>query len=112
MRPVTVTTPAATGPSAPVVLDQYLTPTNVSLNVKFGTAAATCSVQYSFDDPWAVYATDYNTNATWYFHPDMNNMLVDRQSTLDGLTPRAVRLNNILWTSGQPTLTVIQAGIK
>lgn len=111
MRPVKLTAPASTGPSAPCVLDQYLTPTNVALAVEFGTAVATSKVQYSPDDPFAVYATDYNTNANWYDHPTLTGLTTDAQDNF-AVPMRALRLNNTAWTSGQPTLTIIQAGIR
>jgi len=111
MRPVVVVAPAATGPSSPVVLDQYLTPANVLLGIKINSATATCKVQYSFDDPWATYATDYNTNATWLDHPILTSITADAADNL-AVPARAVRLNNTAWTSGQPSLTVIQAGVR
>lgn len=110
MRPVTVQGPASTGPSPPVVLDQYLNPQEAGLVVEFpGSASATCKAQYSLDDPYATYATDYNTNATWFDHATITGKTAAFAANL-GVVARAVRLNNTVWGSGQPTLTVVQTG--
>lgn len=118
MRAVTVSAPGTTpgtGPSPPVILDQMLTPQDVGLIVKFGTAVATTKVQWSLDDPFAVYATDYNTNATWV---DDKNLTALTSVTAGvpvcaagfPIPVRAVRINNTAWTSGTVTLTVVQVG--
>lgn len=110
MRSVIVLGPAAIGVSTPVVLDQYLNPQEAGLAVQFPAgAAATCKVQYSLDDPFATYATDYNTNAVWYDHATITAKTANFSANL-GVIARAVRLNNTAWTSGQPTLTVVQTG--
>jgi len=109
MRPVKVTSAAATGVTAPVVIDQYLNPSTILLVIEFGSAVATCTVQYSADDPFATYATDYNTNAVWLDHPTLAAQTADSADNIS-VPVRAVRLNTTAWTSGQPTLTVIQAG--
>lgn len=110
MRPIILSAPAATGVSSPAILDIYLTPFQVTLAVEFGTASATTTVQYSCDDPFAAYATDYNTDAVWFNHPTLVTLTANGVDTLT--TPvRAVRLDNTGWVSGIVTLTVIQAGV-
>jgi hypothetical protein len=109
MRPVTVTL-AAAGVSAPVVIDQYLAPINLGISVVV-TNTNTTKVQYSLDDPFAAYATDYNTNATWF---DAAAPLASITATTYGsiTTPvRAVRLNCTSFTSGSAAMTVVQAGM-
>lgn len=110
MRPVIVQTPAATGPSPPVILDQYLNPQEAGLALEWPAgASATAKVQYSLDDPYGVYATDYNTNAVWYDHATITGKTANFSGNL-GVVARAVRANNTVWASGQPTLTVVQTG--
>ncbi|CAB4167518.1 hypothetical protein UFOVP868_25 [uncultured Caudovirales phage] len=116
MRPVYVTNDAQEI-SLPVVLDIYVNPEHVSVTVTV-TDTNTSKVQYSFDDPWATYATDYNTNATWIDAGSplasittgtVSSFLVN-SSTLSGPV-RAVRLNTTSYTSGSAKMTVIQSGI-
>jgi hypothetical protein len=110
VRPIVLSAPGSTGPSAPAILDIYLTPFQITLAVEFGTASATSKVQYSCDDPYATYATNYNTDAVWFDHPTLVNLTANGVDTIT--TPvRAVRLDNTAWTSGVVTLTVIQAGV-
>ncbi len=115
MRSVTVTSPAATGPSTPVILDQHLTPQDVGVAIEFGTASLTTKLQFSLDDPYTTYATDYNTNAIWY---DDKNLTALTSNTAGipicasgfPIPVRALRINNTGWTSGTATLTVVQCG--
>lgn len=110
MRSVVVNGPAGTGVSAPVVLDQYLNPQEAGLAVEFSAgASATAKVQYSLDDPFASYATDYNTNAVWYDHATITGKTANFTANL-GVVARAVRLNNTVWASGTVSLTVVQTG--
>lgn len=110
MRPVVVLSAAAlNGLSIPVVLDYHLTPANIGLAITMNGAVATCVVQLSLDDPFATYATDYNTNATWFDHPVLTGITSDSVDNLS-IPARAVRLKNTAWTSGNPKLTVVQAG--
>ena len=116
MRPIVVATPAAAGTtvsptsagaSAAVILDYYLTPGNIALQVTFpNSAVATTQVELTCDDP---FATTFASSANWVQHPVLNTLTA---LSIDNLSipARAVRLNNTAWTSGTPTLTVIQAG--
>lgn len=93
MRQVTVTADA-TGVTAPVVLDQYLTPFNVTYaNSGSGT------VQVTTTDPFAGTALTWATAPTT--SPNAANFL--------GQPYRAIRLSG---AAENDTLTVIQAGIK
>lgn len=103
--------------SAPVVLDYHLTPQQIMLAYEQRGASAQCSIQWSPDDPFATYATDYNTNANWYDVAGMTAIITDTQYTLGGtgsdnnFPARAVRVKTNSYTSGvAPLLTVIQAG--
>lgn len=109
MRP-TVVTLTATGTSSPVVLDYLVSPFNIGLFVDTTATTNVATVQYSFDDPWASYATDYNTNATWVNHPTMTAVSVDTDGNI-AYPCRAVRLTATNITASQSVkLTVIQAG--
>lgn len=117
MRPIYLSANTnALGVSAPVVLDQYLTPFNVTLAVElFGNTGggASYTVQYSLDDPYGTYAVDYNTNATWYNHPTLVTLAADATDVF--YTPvRAVRmLTTTPGTGGTqtPRLVIVQAGV-
>jgi hypothetical protein len=109
MRAVNVVL-TATGNSAPVVLDQYISPFNITLALVV-SGTNTTTVQFTADNPAAVYVTNYNTNATWFNHPDMNSMTVNEIGNI-AFPVRAVRLNCSAYTSGSATLTILQAGIK
>lgn len=115
MRPVYATAgTTSSSVSIAVVLDQYLDPTDVLLAVElYGNTSGGSSytAQYSPDDPYATYATDYNTNANWYA-TSLNAVGVDSSATL-GFPARAVRLaTNVVGTGGTqtPRMVVIQAG--
>ena len=107
MRPTTVTVSAASGISTPVELDYLVSNFNVGLAVT-SSGAHSSKVQISYDDPFAAYVTDYNTNATWFDHATLTNVTGNAQGSQT--TPvRAVRLNK---ASGAPAvaLTVVQSG--
>lgn len=118
MRPVYLTASgSSSGVSKPCVLDQYLTPSDTlcAFELKGNTTGSpSYAIQVSPDDPFAAYATDYNTNGTWYTLPGFGAMGADAQTTL--ATPwRAVRLLTVAAGSAgtaTPTLTVIQAGAR
>lgn len=100
--------------SQPAILDQYLTPFNVTLTVElFGTSGGSYTVKYSNDDPYGTYATDYNTNANWYSHSTLVTLSADATDVL--YTPvRAVRLQTIAAGTGAtqtPRLVILQAGV-
>ncbi len=115
MRSVTVSAPSDTGPSNPVILDQHLTPQDVGVLIKFGTASATTKLQWSLDDPFATYATDYNTNATWVDDKNLTSLTsvtagIPICASGFPIPVRALRINNTSWVSGVVTLTVVQVG--
>lgn len=107
MRPVVVTVAAASGNSNPVVVDYFFDPMNVGIAVT-ATGTHSSKVQVSYDDPWAVYATDYNTNATWFDHATLTSITGNAQ----GAQTTPVRAFRLVKASGTPavTMTVIQAG--
>jgi hypothetical protein len=112
MRPIILTAPASTGASQPAVVDYLQAPVTIGLMIEFpNSASATCAVQYTYDDPFATYATNWATNANWQTHP----ILTGITSNSDGYiaTPvRGIRLNNTAWASGNPTLTIVQGGVQ
>lgn len=96
----------ASGVTAPVPLDQYISPFNVSLAI-VPAGTATFTVQYTFDDP---FAADFTAaTATWFNHPD----LTSESGNMDGnfaFPVRATRLN-VSATDADVTFYVTQAGI-
>lgn len=94
----------------PVVLDMYQNPMNVSV-VARSTGNNSGTIQISYDDPFAAYASSYSGNATW-----TNSGVVAPGATTilqySGAPIRALR-----YAPGGPTnsgalvLTVIQAGL-
>lgn len=107
MRPFTTSALGSVTISAPIIVDYMQTDFNVGLVLNVVTGTNTSSVQYSLDDPTATYATDYNTDATWFDVTGMDAKTADTSAAL--IVPcRAVRLNMTAWTSGSATLTVVQ----
>ena len=108
MRLVSVT---QTGPglSAPIVLDQYVSPENTGwAAVLNGTA--TYAVEFSQDDPFAAYATDYNTNGNW---TQLTGYTAVTTSKFDNTAypVKALRIN-IASGTGSVRFNVNQSGVR
>lgn len=108
MRPIRITV-ASQAASAPIPLDHYQGPFNVGIAVVVSAGATlTYSVEHTFDD---VFAPGFSAaSATWF----PNSGLASKATTLDGnyaFPIMAVRLNVTAYTSGNATMTVIQAGM-
>lgn len=100
MRQVTVTADA-TGVTAPVVLDQYLTPFQVTY-AKSGSG----TVQVSATDPYPVENQDFvEATFTWISAPTS----APNTTTFLAQPYRAIRLSG---GAEGDTLTVIQSGVK
>lgn len=111
MRPVTVIN-TQTGNSRPIVLDYML---DFQVGFVFDADGTnTNDLEVSYDDPFATYATDYNTNAVWFKVTDFTGMGgADVQGNLPPDRPvRAVRLNTTAYTNGSPRLTIVQGGSR
>jgi len=63
MRPYTTPALGSVTISDPVKVDYAQHDFNIGLSLNVVSGTNTSSVQYSLDDPDAVYATDYNTDA-------------------------------------------------
>ena len=108
MRPFTTPAVGAVAISDPVKVDYIQMDFNIGLSLNVVSGTNTSSVQYSLDDPDADYATDYNTDATWYDVPGLDAKTANTSVAL--IIPcRAVRLNMTAFTSGSATLTIVQA---
>jgi len=108
MRPYTTPALGSVTISDPVKVDYAQHDFNIGLSLNVVSGTNTSSVQYSLDDPDAEYATDYNTDATWYTVTGLSGVTADTSVAL--IIPcRAVRLNMTAWTSGTATLTIVQA---
>jgi hypothetical protein len=101
MRQIVVTVPAAATTTAPVILDQYIAPFQVSY-----THTGSGTVQVTFTDPYPKVNGDFTTASfTWVTAATT----APNSATSIGQPVRAMRLSGA--TAGD-TLTVIQAGIK
>jgi hypothetical protein len=101
MRQTTVTVPAEATVTAPVVLDQYISPFEVSY-AKTGSG----TVQVSLTDPFPVSNGNFVAPSfTWVTAPTG----APNSATSLGQPFRAIRLSGA--TAGD-TLTVVQAGAK
>lgn len=109
MRPVQINITSA-AVTAPVVLDYLANPFSVGLSLNFttGNGNGTVTVQYSFDDPYAAYATDYGTNANWISLASLTAKTSDADGTLSSPV-RAVRANCTVYNSGSIKFTTIQS---
>jgi hypothetical protein len=106
MRQVVQTT-ETTETLAPVPMDQYISPFNVSVAI---TTLGNCTTttQYTFDD---VFSNDFDAlTAEWFDHPDLTNVADDQVGNF-AFPVKAIRLNV---TSNNPgnkvTFYVTQAG--
>ena len=96
MREVIVTASGVSGQTAPVVLDQYIAPFQVSY-----ANSGTGTVQVSYTNPYPVVNQDFTAASfTWVTGP--TGGFID-------FPVRAIRING--GVTGD-TLTVIQAGVK
>jgi hypothetical protein len=108
MRPVS-TTVTGEGVSAPIPLDNYISPFNVGFGVVI-SGLPTYSVQHTFDD---VFSSSFNpATATWFTHPT----IVNQTTNADGnyaFPVVAVRLSvsAVGEGGGSATFKLIQAGI-
>jgi hypothetical protein len=101
MRQIVVTVPAAATTTAPVILDQYIAPFQLSY-----THTGTGTVQVTFTDPYPVVNGNFTTaNFAWV----TAGTTAPNGSSSVGQPIRAMRLSGA--TAGD-TLTVIQSGIK
>lgn len=108
MRPVRVTVSSATV-SAPIPMDQYISPFNVGFGVTLSAGATlTYKVQHTFDD---VFASGFDpSTAAWFDHATVTG----KTASTDGnyaFPVSAIRLNVTAYTGGTATMNVLQAGI-
>lgn len=108
MRPVRVTV-GALASSAPIPLDNYQVPFNIGIAVVLSAGASlTYTVEHTFDD---VFSSGFNpATATWF----PSSGLATKNASLDGnyaFPIVALRLTVTAYTSGNATMTVIQAGM-
>ena len=96
------------GVSAPIVLDNYISPFNVGFGcIVSAGATVSYTVQHTFDD---VFSPTFNpATATWFNHSDV----VSQTANTDGnyaFPVTAIRLN-VGSSNGTVTIKAIQAGI-
>jgi hypothetical protein len=105
MRPTTLTlTNVST--SAPVPLNQYVTPFNVALGATVVSGTPTYTVQYTFDD---VFAPGYTpASGNWTNHPSLTTQTTTKDSNI-AYPVTAVRFS-ITSGTGVVSLAIIEAG--
>jgi hypothetical protein len=105
-RPVRVTL-GAVAVSAPIPLNNYVSPFNVGIGCDISAGGSlTYAVEHTFDD---VFAANFNpVTATWFPTAGLSGT-TDLNGNL-AFPVTAVRINVSVWASGTVTFTVIQAG--
>jgi hypothetical protein len=101
----------ASGKSTPIPLDRYVNGYAVSFTM---ATAIQYTAQYSTDDPYATYATNYNTNGVWFNWDDVTLVNASgNKSTNLAFIPRAIRVNASAGVSaGNPlTITIVPMGM-
>lgn len=102
----------ASGKSNPIPLDRYVN--GYAIAATMPTAGIVYTLQYSLDDPYATYATNYNTNGVWFDWDDVTlvNASTNRSTNL-AFIPRAIRVNATAKVSaGNPlTITIVPMGM-
>lgn len=105
MRPVQLTVTGVAA-SAPIVLDQYISPFAISIFVKI-SATATYTVQYTSDNPYT--GSGLSGSSSWTDHSGLTAKTANADSSL-AFPASAVRLN-VTASTGTVTIIVRQAGI-
>jgi hypothetical protein len=109
MRPVRVTLSSATS-SAPIPIDTYRDPVNISLGVTLSVGASlTYTVEYTLDD---VFSSTFSAAvAAWYPVVGLSGLTASGTGNL-AFPVTAVRFRVSVYTSGTAACTLIQAGLR
>lgn len=89
--------------SDPYVLDFRKADFNVSIIGNTDGSTTGWTVQYTVENPWATYATDFGTDADWFDLENFTDLLADADGNLTGVVT-ALRLQ--LDANGTDTVTV------
>ena len=107
MRPISKTV-SAVASSEPIPLDHYISPANITVDVRVNGTSVTFAGEYTTDD---IYAAGYDPN-----DPSSNWSTITGVSGAASVTGNiafpvtAVRLDVTAIASGSVTMTVIQSG--
>lgn len=104
MRPV-ILSQTGVGISSPSPMDYR----QGNFKIGFGVVVSgtvNYTVQHSFDDPEATYATDYNTDATWFDHAAVAALAVNADGNY-AFNIRSVRIE-VNSGTGTATATFLQ----
>jgi len=105
MRPISKTV-SAVAASDPVPLDHYISPANVTVDVRVDGTSVTFAGQYTTDD---IYAADYDAaTGNWSAITGVAGAASVTGNIAFPVT--AVRLNVTAIATGSVTMTVIQSG--
>ena len=100
-------TQTAAGSTAPVPMNQYVTPFNVALSA-IVTGTVNYTVQYTFDN---VFASDYvPSSGNWTNHPSLTSQTTTLSSNI-AYPVTAIRLT-VNSGTGTVALTIIEAGLS
>ncbi len=100
-------TQTAAGSTAPVPMNQYVTPFNVALSA-IVTGTVNYTVQYTFDN---VFASNYvPSSGNWTNHPSLTSQTTTLSSNI-AYPVTAIRLT-VNSGTGTVALTIIEAGLS
>lgn len=113
MRPQSANGAAATGISADgtILLDWMTNPFTVGVAINLNGGTLTTKLQYCLENP-ANYATIalYNASALWLDAAAPFASVAANTGGVLSIPCAAIRLNNTAWTSGTPSLNIVQYG--
>ena len=105
MRPISKTV-SAVASSEPIPLDHYISPANITVDVRVDGTTVTFAGEYTTDD---IYAADYDADAgNWSTITGVSGAASVTGNIAFPVT--AVRLDVTAIASGSVTMTVIQSG--
>lgn len=106
MRPLTQTVSSqATGAPLPTSSQNGQFGYGVGVTI---TGTLTATVEYTFDDPEANYATDFATDANWFSDIDLTDIVSSTSGNI--IVPvSAIRLDVTAYTSGSAVLVALAA---
>ncbi len=116
MRAISQVAPQGTGTSNVIIVDKDILQTgSIGVAVEIPSGTLTAQVEWSLDDPFAVYASSYSANATWFVDKNLIALSASKAAppvcSAGFVIPvRALRLRNTAWTSGTSTIVVVQTG--
>ena len=97
--------------SAAIALNPHISPFKTTIRLNTDGSTTTGTVQYTLDDPWGDYPTDFATDADWVNDGTLASLTADTTGAID-FPVTAVRLQVGATGTDSWTMTVLQAGIR